>query len=668
MSQPVIRALAREVADKIAAGEVVERPLSIVKELVENSIDAGSSTITVEIKKGGKEYIRITDNGCGIPKEQLALAFERYATSKIITDEDLNSVKTLGFRGEALASIAAVSKTEMLTKTAEARVGARLTIVGGDIEEISDFACEEGTTIVVSDLFYNTPARKKFLKADNSEASIITDYVSRMALAYPLIRFRMINNGNILFATPGKGDIRNTIATVYSPVTAKNLLELDYAADDAELSLHGFVSKPSESKGSRRQQIFFVNGRWVRSRLMELALDEAFKDKLFEGRFPSAFLFLNLDPKLLDVNIHPNKTDVRFYDEESVRNFMVNAIRRTLRALDAAPSVADLMNAPGKAEKETPKVYEPVRTENTAPVSASEKEERFNDFFSKLRAEKENKTDKSKSAADKDQSSVSNEQPRSLFKENSGTAVKTEQIRIEPKKISSKPESIAPKTQSKTEDKPVSKPDSGEENAVTCFQLENVPKDFSFSDLEIVGQVFATYIVAKDEQYMYLVDQHAAHERILYEKLIKEYNSGKPVSQLMLIPQVISIPPSLKLEAEERLGLLRGLGYSIEEFGPGEVVVKEIPANMSLEEAEEFMNSVIEAETLNRYNTQQKLNTLITRACKSAIKANETLSFEKIRSLFTQLDACENPYSCPHGRPSFIKISEYEMERMFKRK
>lgn len=625
---PVIRVLARDVSDKIAAGEVVERPLSIVKELVENSIDAGAGIITVEIKKGGKEYIRVTDNGCGIPREQVGLAFERYATSKIVTDDDLEHIQTLGFRGEALASIASVSQTEMLTKTAESRVGTRMVISASQVESIEDYACEDGTTIVIRDLFFNIPARRKFMKPDNSEASLVTDYVSRMALAYPDIRMRLISNGNILFATPGRGDLRNTIATVYDPALAKNLLDLDAAADDADMSVCGCVSKPSESKTSRRQQIFFVNGRWVKSKLMESALDEAYKDKLFEGRFPSAFIFLNVPAESLDVNIHPNKTDIRFYDEERVRNFLVNAVRSTLRSLDAAPSVADLM-----VSKNVPQVYEsaPAPTEDSKPVSAAEKEEQYDAFFSELR---------SKQVRNEVPSTVSVIAPTSEAKECKTLFTDTG----------------AEKTR-------------GEQLTVDIIVKADTPeREFFFTSLDIVGQVFATYIIAKDEENMYIVDQHAAHERILYEKLISDFNNETASSQMLLIPQVINIPASLKLEAEERFEMLRGLGYAIEEFGPGEVVVKEVPSSMSLEEAEDFLTSVIEAESLNRYSAQQKRDHLITRACKSAIKANDHMSMEEIKALFSGLDACENPYSCPHGRPSFIKISEYETERMFKRK
>ena len=321
MSDNTIRALPREVADKIAAGEVVERPLSIVKELVENSIDAGANAITVEIVKGGKEYIRVTDNGCGIPKEELELAFTRYATSKLRTEEDLADIETLGFRGEALASIAAVSRTELISKTAGARSGARICVNGSQTILIEDTACEEGTTIIVRDLFYNVPARLKFLKPDNTESALVTDYVSKMALAYPGVRIRLISNGSILFSTPGKNSLKTAVLTVYSQKTAQAMVQV--AAQEGDMFIKGYVSSPTVSEKNRRKQVFFVNGRLISSRVLEQALARAYSDKLFEGCYPFCFIFLELDPRTLDVNIHPHKTEIRFYQEKEVSDFVV---------------------------------------------------------------------------------------------------------------------------------------------------------------------------------------------------------------------------------------------------------------------------------------------------------------------------------------------------------
>jgi len=611
--QPFIRQLPKGTADKIAAGEVVERPFSIVKELLENSIDAGSTSVTIEIKKGGKEYIRITDNGCGISRDQLELAFQRYATSKIYDDNDLYAIHTLGFRGEALASIAAVSHTEMLTKPANQRAGARIVLTAGVTDEISDYACEDGTTIVVRDLFFNIPARKKFLRADNSEASLITDYISKMALAYPSVRFRMINNGNILFSTPGKGDVRNAIATVYSPAAAANLIEIPHDEFAADSYLSGFISPPSDSLSSRRRQIFFVNGRWVKSKIIEQALDEAFRDKLFDGRYPGAYLFIHIPAEQLDVNIHPNKTDVRFFEEDRVKELIYQKLRKALLVKEAAPKATErfqggVVSTSGQKSlftipenRKPPEIHR--EKETTRPAYAEETEIKYDSFFSNLRAEKEKE-------------------------------------KLEQQMLPVQRQTAAP----------------------------NAERLFTFSDLEFIGQVFATYLIAKDEKNVYFIDQHAAHERILFEELINGFNEQNAASQLLLVPFLVETGAALKLEAEERLSILRGIGYCIEEFGPSQFVVKEIPSSMSLEEAEDFIHTILDAESLGRSTIQEKRDFLISRACKSAIKANDRMNPEEVIQLFHQLDQCENPFSCPHGRPTFVRMGEFDMERLFKRK
>ncbi|MBO4991527.1 MAG: DNA mismatch repair endonuclease MutL, partial [Firmicutes bacterium] len=337
MMLPQIHALPKQVSDKIAAGEVVDRPLSIVKELMENSIDAGATAITVEIKNGGKSYIRVTDNGFGIPEDQVMLAFQRHATSKIETAEDLDTINTLGFRGEALASIAAVSSVEMITKPVAAKSGVKLRLQGGSLLNQTGTGCPDGTTIIVTNLFYNTPARLKFLKADNTESSLIIDFVSKMALAYPKLRIRMVNNGNILFHTPGGGQIYNNILTIYSKETGQKLLPV--TADNGSMFLEGYISDPSYSKTNRKQQIFFVNGRYIQSKIMEKAVSLAYQDKLFEGRYPVTYLFLYVNPQTLDVNIHPNKKEVRFDDELAVLDFVHSTLRSHLNTKQAIPEV-----------------------------------------------------------------------------------------------------------------------------------------------------------------------------------------------------------------------------------------------------------------------------------------------------------------------------------------
>lgn len=624
----MIRALPRELSDKIAAGEVVERPVSIVKELIENSLDAGANSITCEIRKGGKEYIRVTDNGCGIPSGEVELAFMRYATSKIATEDDLNAIGTLGFRGEALASIAAVSRVELITKPAEQKTGTRIRLEGGVAEEIVEAACEDGTTIIVTDLFYNTPARRKFLKPDNSEASLISDYVSKMALAYPNVRFRLVSNGTILYSTLGKGDLKSAILTLYSPQMAKGLVSIEgESASDGERNLAGFVSAPAYSRNNKRMQVFFVNGRWVKSKVMEDALEDAFSDKLFEGRHPAAFLFLEVDPRSVDVNIHPHKTEIKFYDERGVADFMIRAIRRSLLKQEGIAESSGIA-APMNREAETvyAKPYTPEEdsfeldgreeslreTEFLSIVDINQlptpsKTERTDDLFAKMREE-----------SDRENLQVQ------------------EEIAVYGSKGSLR-------------------------------STEDTPR-FLFSGLTIVGEAFATYIIAKDEDTLYLIDQHAAHERILYEQLIRIFNGAEAPSQPILAPVLLQLGSASKATVIEKLALLNELGYRIEEFGMGDVILKEIPACMSLQEAEDFAVSILEQDTGKTSGLQLKREELTGNACKAAVKGGNKLDLLEMQELFAALDRCENPFSCPHGRPTLIRFSQSDLERQFKRK
>ena len=598
MRYPQIEALASDVADKIAAGEVVERPLSIVKELLENSIDAGATSITVETSKGGKEYIRVTDNGCGIPRDQLELAFMRYATSKLRTAEDLSAVDTLGFRGEALASIASVSRTELISRPASEKLGARISIAASSILSIEDAACEDGTTIIVRDLFYNVPARLKFLKPDNTEAALITDYVSKMAIAYPAVRIRLISNGTTLFSSPGKGSLKHALMTVYSPKMCEKLLEL--AREEEGMRLTGYISSPTYFERNRRRQIFFVNGRLIKSKLLENAVARAYSDKLFDGQYPAVFLFLNIDPSELDVNIHPHKTEVRFYQEGPVSDFIVNAIRRTLldpRSLELkAPSyeahVPEVREVrPAAEEVEKVYLFEPeIKEEHPEPSAAAS-------FFSAQRAQQTEK-----------------------------------EVQVQEE----------------------------------IFEY-NTDKRLIFASLEYIGEIFATYLLFKDDSGLYIMDQHAAHERVMYEKLLKGFNSEENASQQLLVPMIKELGISEVQAAADAAVLLKDLGFEIREFGPTAYAVSAVPGFMDLAEAESFIDEFFSASSEGR-SVQARRDQITMRACKSAVKAHDKLSVSEIRRLLLDLDRCENPFSCPHGRPVFLKYSEYELERLFKRK
>ena len=614
----MIRVLDKIVADKIAAGEVIERPVSIVKELVENSIDSGADSIIVEIKKGGKTYIRVTDNGCGIPDDEAETAFLRHATSKITTAKDLDAIETLGFRGEALASIAAVTHTELITKTAESKSGVRLLIHGGEVISNGKTGCPDGTTFVITDLFYNTPARLKFMKSDSAESSQIIEFMSMISLAFPQIRFRFINNGNIVFSTTGQGDLLSTILSVYKLSEYMDLVPVDFSSFDNRVT--GYISKPSLSRTSRRNQVFFVNGRVVSSKVIEKGVNEGYKERLFEGRFPVCFLFIHTNPEKLDVNIHPNKKEVRFDDEHEIINLVsagiVNALLRNSAVIEAKAKAKDVKNY-------EPQVKAIVQTQATADMPKAEAPK-----IVELAEPVEN---------------VKKAEP----------IEKAEQVDIK-QILSSKPPRVAEKVIEP--DRPLINIDAP------------VNKPFDFDNLNPTGAIFNTYITATDDNGFYLIDQHAAHERVFYEKLVGEYLADEKPRQPILTPIIIEAAPSVIEMKEEWLGCLEEMGFDIDEFGGNSLVVREIPTFMSMLEAENFVREYLDsaADGGKTVNTVV-VNKLITKSCKAAIKAHDHLSIAEIESLLNQLKACRNPFSCPHGRPTFIRFTKYEIEKMFKR-
>ena len=608
----MINILDKSIADKIAAGEVVERPLSIVKELIENAIDAGAKKIVVEIKNGGKSYIRITDDGCGILPEDCEKAFMRHATSKITTVSDLDSIGTIGFRGEALASICAVSRTELLTKVRGLKTGRKVVVEGGQIAENQMFGCPDGTTFIVRDLFYNTPARLKFLKSDNAESSAVIEFVTHIALAYPDIKIRMINNDKILFSTNGKGNRLKTIETLTSKVHTSSLIPFSY--EENGINIEGYVSGPGESRNSRKSQIFFVNGRVINSKVIEKGIKLAYSERLFEGRFPICYLFINVDPKTMDVNIHPNKREVRFYDESVITQVVRSGIITALNSKDAVPEVKE---KPVKEE-----IFKKPLEENKNQVQITAEE---------ISAKKE---------------------------------------RDIPEGISSIKESVDINYILSTFDKSKEIPKKQavkEEIEIKKFKIEK-KEPFDFTSLKIIGQFFNTYIQLCDDDSIYFVDQHAAHERIFYEKFINQYNDKEKALQTILLPIVINVQHGDKQKEDTWLGPLREFGFAIEEFGPLAYRITEIPMYFSMEEAENFLNDFI--DNLDDYKDFRDIKTLdkiATKACKAAVKANDKLTFDEIKALLKDMTNCNNPYSCPHGRPVFIKITKSDMEKRFKR-
>lgn len=606
----MIRILDKSIADKIAAGEVIDRPVSIIKELLENSLDAEASSITVEIKNGGKSYIRVTDNGCGIGSDEVELAFMRHATSKISSEGDLDAINTLGFRGEALASICAVSRVELITKTASSKTGRKAVIEGSDLIENVPTGCPDGTTVTVRDLFYNLPARKKFLSSDSSETRRIIDMVSRIALSYGDVRINMISNGKSVFSTRGNGNILNNIISIYGSDIGRHLLPLEAA--EGGFLLKGFVSSPAASAPSRSKQVFCVNGRIVSSKVLEKALEDGYREKLFHGRFPIAFLFLSMPPEKLDVNVHPTKKEIRFDDDFQVEDFVRAAVKRALNVKEALPQIKhENILKETAADKNTSQ----YNTEADTPVFHEEK----NMYF-----------------------------PASKAEENEQVDIKSLLSDLRQKK----------------------EQEESEADIISQGLIPDAPRQrpFDFKDLEYIGVIFRTYILAADYDCFYLIDQHAAHERIFYEKLLEEYNSKDKPSQQLLLPLSFNASAGAVSAEASWINEISELGYKVEFFGNNTYIVREVPAFMELSEAEAFLEDFfIALDDRPDLTDKRVLEKIIMRSCRSAVKGGDMLSEDEIQSLMRDLADCINPFSCPHGRPTFIRMTKYEIEKLFKR-
>ncbi len=650
--------LPQQTADKIAAGEVIDRPLSIVKELVENSIDAGCSSLIVEIKNGGKSYIRVTDNGCGILSSEAELAFRRHATSKLRTAKDLDAIGTLGFRGEALASIAAVSRTELITKTAKESAGTSISIEGGVTISVSDTGCPEGTTIIVRDLFFNTPARMKFLKKDSTESTLIIDFISKIALAYPDIRVRLINNGNTLFSTPGKGERFNAIATIYDPHTAKKLIKIHSQGPNG-LNLEGYISSPDETRANRKNQIFFVNGRYIQSKVLENAISDGYREKLFEGRHPIAFLFLNIDPSFVDVNIHPNKKEIRFDDDSVIRDFVTTAIKQGLKVPEAVPDIIFRKDRKAEIPKQPISLSEKNKTSFASP---KQEQMDIRKILQQRRVQEEEAVYTAKPVINPENNLTTvqkNNNITSDLEQKNGKQNNTViyDLKQKDKKLNN---TITSDLNQKEEKQSVS---------VFIPSLQRASnKPFEVRSIRPIGTLFATYILGCDEDCFYMIDQHAAHERVFYEKLTREFYGEQTIRQPIMIPIKVQVTHAVKNRQEEWIEFLQKVGFAIEEFGPKSYAIKEIPMYMDLSEAELFISDFFDSlDEPGAFRDQRRAEKIITKACKSAIKANNSINMAEINQLLNDLALTDNPFSCPHGRPTIIKMTKREVEALFKR-
>ena len=622
----MIRILDEFIADKIAAGEVIERPLSIVKELIENSIDAGSSQIVVEIRNGGKSYIRVTDNGSGIASDEVELAFERHATGKISELSDLDHINTLGFRGEALASITAISRLTIYTKTEDSELGTKLKMQGGTTVSIEKTGMNTGTTMVVEDVFYNTPARRKFMKSDAAEATVIIDMIQKMAIYYSHIAFRLINNKQTVIATPGTGNILNTIQAIYP--SYRELIEIN-----GEF-VHGFISDPGSTKSNKRGQIFFVNGRYISSSTIEKGISKGYGDRIFSGH-PICILFLEVNPETIDVNIHPNKKEIKFLQEDEIIKDIEQAIKHVINSENTIPSAMG------------------HRLEGVSDIKASSSTSDYHyaDNYSK--------------------SSCSSHITDSL--DINHVEVKEQITQMDIKSFLASKTRVSDTTDDyKLDDESdVKSCESDTENVIIKEQIQlNTPavKAFEFESLVYKGYLFDTYIIMQSSDVAYLLDQHAAHERIMYERFINMYNDSEHISQPMLVP--FSIETSSDVYSAERFWMddIVKLGFDIDDFGNNTFIVRGIPTYMDKGEAELFLHTYIEdPESRSECGNTTVIDKLIMRSCKAAVKGNNKLSDMEIQELLEQLSNCVNPFSCPHGRPTFIRFTLSEISRAFKR-
>lgn len=612
--------------NQIAAGEVIERPANVVKEMVENSIDAGATSISVDIKNGGITYIRITDNGKGIAQDDVKVAFERHATSKIRSSADLSTVTTMGFRGEALASVASVAEVELVTCTKESDIGNRILVKAGDILEFEPWGGPKGTTITVKNLFFNTPVRYKFLKKDFTEAGYIEDIITKLALIHPEISFKLVSGGKQIISTNGKGDIIQTVFSIFGKEISDNVLNVEYSYENIKVT--GLVGKPQIARSNRSNQIMYINGRSIKDKTISAAIDEAYRTIIPSGRFAFTILNLEMPTELVDVNVHPAKLEIRFQKEQDVFKAVFHAVKQALLE-------NDLSRNAGKAN--------PYEIEKIVEQNIEKKEVLANNIT---------------------QSSVSN--GTVTFSEKKYDYVPTYNY------SSSKENVVSETTKEEFEKNNKDVVELKEEKQiipdnVSIFDKEN--KEEAKKEFKYVGTVFDTYNIIEYLGEMYIVDQHAAHERVLFEQVKDSYYNDKRLSQMLLIPEVVTLTNKEADVIKRDMGMFEKAGYVLEEFGDNSFKITGVPyICMDIGTKELFLDILDEMQGNRTGKDEIEEKFLSTIACKAAVKANMNLKDEEVKSLMTQVLELDNPFTCPHGRPTAIKMSKYDLERKFGRK
>lgn len=603
----MIALLDQNTINKIAAGEVIERPAAVVKELVENSIDAGSNAITIEIKDGGLSLIRITDNGVGIAKEEIELAFMPHATSKIKSVEDLLSVTSLGFRGEALSSIAAVTQLELITKTAGELTGARYLIEGGEKKGFEEIGCPEGTTFLVRNLFYNTPARRKFLRSSQTEAGYISELVERLAVSNPNISFKFLSNNQMKLHTSGNDNLKDVIYHIYGRDIAANLLRVEMSSE--RISIKGYIGKPVISRGNRNYMNCYINGRYIKSSIINKAVEEAYKPYTMSLRYPFTALHLNIDTDFIDVNVHPTKMEIRFTNEEEIYDFIKCAVSEALKEKELIPEIS---------------TSEVKKTLASQPIIKPEP-------FETKRMEAQ--------------------------------IIQNESLRIDEKPLVKEVVMVREESNYAS--------DSYKSEPVKQLELfeEKLLSKEAVKEHRIIGQLFSTYWIVEYQDKMFLIDQHAAHEKVLYEKTLRLLKEKEASSQLLHPPIILTLSMREEEVLLEFMEYLEELGFEIEAFGGKEYSVRAVPYNLpSIAKKElllEMMDELVQIGT--KHTPEILLEKIASMSCKAAVKGNNQLSLMEAKHLINDLLELDNPYHCPHGRPTIISMSKNEIEKKFKR-
>ena len=614
-----IQILDQDTINQIAAGEVVERPASVVKELMENAIDAGATAVTVEIRQGGIGFIRITDNGCGIPKEELPLAFLRHSTSKIHSAADLLTVASLGFRGEALSSIAAVSQVELITKTTDSLTGSRYRIEGGEEKGLEEVGAPEGTTFISRNLFFNTPARRKFLKTETTEAGHVADLVEKIALSHPEISIRLIVNNQNRLHTSGNHNLKDIIYTIYGREIAGSLLSVSEEREGMRIS--GFIGKPVIARGNRNFENYFINGRYIKSRLISKAIEDGYKSYMMQHKYPFTLLHFTIEPELIDVNVHPSKMELRFKDGEAVYQMVYHAVTSALSGKELIPT----------ASLPEPRVPNQPESQSQPEVPG--------------------------------QPEISNQPESQSQPEVPGRPEPFEKKRMEAMGIVKEPPSPYGK------EPPV--PPSAEEKKEEQLELFDgrLLSEEARKRHRLIGQVFDTYWLVEYDGSLYIIDQHAAHEKVLFEQNFASLKSREYTSQYISPPIILSLSMREAELLNRSIDVFRQVGFEIEPFGGSEFAVRAVPGNLLSLAKKELLMEMIDSlsEEGGRIAPESVYDRIAAMSCKAAVKGNTNLSFAEADQLIDSLLKLENPYQCPHGRPTIISISKYEMEKKFKR-